>query len=52
MRQLWQRVRSHERLVFFVKYCGLFWLLFVAVASVCLYNIVATESNPFFYAQF
>ena len=52
MQRLWRRARSHEQLCFFLKYCGLFWLLYLAVASACLYNIIATESNPFFYARF
>lgn len=52
MRQSWRILRSHERLGFFLKYFGLFLLLFLVVASVCLYNIIATESNPFFYARF
>ncbi len=52
MRRLWRLARSHEGLAFFLKYFGLFVLLFLSVASVCLYNIIATESNPFFYARF
>ncbi len=52
MRRLWRIVRSHERLAFLLKYFGLFVLLFLSVASVCLYDIIATQSNPFFYARF
>jgi len=45
-------VRSNERLSLFLKAVGLFLLLFLAIASAALYNIIATESNPFFYARF
>jgi|GEM_PF-2855258 len=37
---------------FFLKYLGLFLLLFLALASLALHNIVVEESNPFFYANF
>lgn len=36
----------------FLRYTLLFSLLLISLASMALNNIIATESNPFFYANF
>jgi len=43
---------KHPNLAFFLKYIGLFTLLLLSIASMAFYRIIATESNPFFYANF
>jgi hypothetical protein len=43
---------THPNLAFFLKYICLFTLLLLSVASMAFYKIIATESNPFFYANF
>jgi hypothetical protein len=45
-------IKSKPLLAFFLRYLLLFFLLFMSVASVALHNIIAVESNPFFYANF
>ena len=44
--------QRHPDLSFFLKYTGLFTLLLLSIASLALNRIIATESNPFFYANF
>ncbi len=36
----------------FIRYLFLFLLLFLSLASLALYLVISTESNPFFYANF
>jgi hypothetical protein len=43
---------SRPGLALFLRYTMLFTMLWLALASMALYNIIATESNPFFYANF
>jgi len=43
---------KHPDLAFFLKYTGLFTLLLLSIAALAFYRIIATESNPFFYANF
>ena len=45
-------LRLHQELSFFIKYTVLFTMLFLSLASLALNRIIATESNPFFYANF
>jgi hypothetical protein len=52
MKRWLDTIRNRERLWLFLKSFGLFLLLFLALASAALHNIIATESNPFFYACF
>jgi hypothetical protein len=52
MRHWLDTLGSRERLWLLAKSFGLFFLLLLAIASVALHNIIATESNPFFYARF
>lgn len=35
-----------------LKYLVLFVMLLMSLVSLALYNIVSTESSPFFYADF
>lgn len=50
--RLHEYMAKHPHLAFFFKYAGLFTLLLLSLASMALYNIISTESNPFFYANF
>jgi len=43
---------KHPDLRFFLRYTLLFTMLFLSLASMAFYRIIATESNPFFYANF
>ncbi|MCB5272295.1 MAG: hypothetical protein LHW56_10685 [Candidatus Cloacimonetes bacterium] len=43
---------KHPDWFFFLKYTVLFTLLLLSIASMALNRIIATESNPFFYANF
>lgn len=43
---------KHPDWFFFLKYTALFTLLLLSIASMALNRIIATESNPFFYANF
>jgi len=43
---------KHPDLLFFLKYTALFTMLLLSIASMALNRIIATESNPFFYANF
>ncbi len=43
---------SKPLLAYFLKYLVLFFLLIMSIALAALHNIVAVESNPFFYANF
>jgi len=42
----------HPDLLFFLKYSMLFTMLLLSIASLALNRIIATESIPFFYANF
>lgn len=50
--KLRQFKKLHPDWVFFLHYTLLFALLFLSLASMALNKIIATESNPFFYANF
>jgi len=52
MKSIIQYIKDRPNLLFFLKYLGLFTMLFVSIALGALYNIVSVESNPFFYANF
>lgn len=43
---------KHPDWFFFLKYTVLFTMLLLSLASTALFNIISTESNPFFYANF
>ncbi len=45
-------LNKHPDLRFFLRYTLLFIMLFLSLASMAFYRIIATESNPFFYANF
>ncbi len=52
IRKISENLSRHPNLAFFLRYFGLFTMLLFALASKALYNIIATETNPFFYANF
>jgi len=43
---------KHPNLSFFLRYTLLFTMLFMSLAAMALHRIIASESNPFFYANF
>jgi len=43
---------KHPHLAFYLRYTLLFTMLFLSIASAALLHVLATESNPFFYANF
>ncbi len=45
-------LESNDGWGLFVRYLFYFFLILVSLASISLYHIIATESNPFFYAKF
>jgi hypothetical protein len=44
--------RENDGWSLFLRYTILFLLIFLSLASISLFHIIATESNPFFYAKF
>ena len=43
---------KHPDWYFFLKYTMLFTIMLLSIASMALNRVIATESNPFFYANF
>ena len=43
---------SDDGLSVFLRYVIIFFLMLLSLASISLYHIIATQSNPFFYAKF
>jgi hypothetical protein len=41
-----------QGLAFGLRYFVLFLMLFISIAMAALLNIISSESNPFFYANF
>jgi hypothetical protein len=52
MKKLVDEIRNRPLLAFFLKYFGLFFILFTTLGLAALFKIVSVESNPFFYANF
>jgi hypothetical protein len=45
-------IKSRPGLHLFLRYTALFAILWLSLASIALHNIIASDSNPFFYANF
>ncbi len=44
--------QRHPNLAFYLRYTLLFTMLFLSIAGASLLRVIATESTPFFYANF
>lgn len=52
VKKIWQKIRQNQDVMFFLKYCILFFMLFSAIAAKALFLVFASGANPFLYANF